>query len=174
MHYDAKHVLHNRHFPNSPFLSGPVMLVFIQPIAHTQRVPSNARVPGCAHAEDPSITGPHSASESAKGQPLGVWFLEVQSLYNGLQSLAPNPAHRLPPPAQVYELEGVVQLQDIHVWTLCSGVYHGSLRVEVLAGTDHRRLLIAARSILIQVQPRPPACLSLSEITAADLPTGWN
>lgn len=51
---------------------------------------------------------------------------------------------------KVYELEGVVQLQDIHVWTLCSGVYHGSLRVEVLAGTDHRRLLIAARSILIQ------------------------
>ena len=68
-----------------------------------------------------------------------------------VQRLAPDLAPLLPSPSQVYELEGVVQLQDVHVWTLCSGVYHGSLRVEVLAGTDHRRLLMAARSILTQV-----------------------
>ena len=52
---------------------------------------------------------------------------------------------------QVYELEGVVQLQDAHFWTLCTGNYHGTLRVDVMAGTDLRRTVAAARSILIQV-----------------------
>ena len=52
---------------------------------------------------------------------------------------------------QVYELEGVVQLQDAHFWTLCTGNYHGTLRLDVMAGTDLRRTVAAARSILIQV-----------------------
>ena len=29
------------------------------------------------------------------------------------------------------ELEGVVQLQDAHFWTLCTGNYHGTLRLDV-------------------------------------------
>ena len=52
---------------------------------------------------------------------------------------------------QVYELEGVVQLQDAHFWTLCTGNYHGTLRLDVMAGTDLRRTVAAVRSILIQV-----------------------
>ena len=52
---------------------------------------------------------------------------------------------------QVYELEGVVQVHDVHVWTLCTGTYYGSLRVDVMAGADTRRTLAAARNILTQV-----------------------
>ena len=54
---------------------------------------------------------------------------------------------------QVYELEGVVQLQDAHFWTLCTGNYHGTLRLDVMATTDLdlKRTVAAARSILIQV-----------------------
>ena len=52
---------------------------------------------------------------------------------------------------QVYELEGVVQMHDAHFWTLCTGTYYGTLRLDVMAGTDLRRTLSAARNILIQV-----------------------
>ena len=45
---------------------------------------------------------------------------------------------------QVYELEGVVQLYDTHFWTLCTGNYHGTLRLDVMAGTDMRRTVAAA------------------------------
>ena len=55
---------------------------------------------------------------------------------------------------QVYELEGVVQVHDVHVWTLCTGTYYGSLRVDVMAGADTRRTLAAARNILTQVTVR--------------------
>ena len=52
---------------------------------------------------------------------------------------------------QVYELEGVVQMHDAHFWTLCTGTYYGTLTLDVMAGTDTRRTLAAARNILIQV-----------------------
>ena len=52
---------------------------------------------------------------------------------------------------QVYELEGVVQMHDAHFWTLCTGTYYGTLRLDVMAGTDLRRTLPAARNILVQV-----------------------
>lgn len=51
----------------------------------------------------------------------------------------------------MYDLDGVIQVQDAHFWTLCSGVYLGSLRLEVIPETDTRRVLTAARSILLQV-----------------------
>ena len=54
-------------------------------------------------------------------------------------------------PGQVYELEGVVQLHDPHFWTLYTGSYHGSLRLDVMAGTDMKRTLASARGILTQV-----------------------
>ena len=49
---------------------------------------------------------------------------------------------------QVYELEGVVQLYDTHFWTLFTGNYHDTLRLDVMAGTDMRRTVAAAKSIL--------------------------
>ena len=52
---------------------------------------------------------------------------------------------------QVYELEGVVQLHNAHFWTLYTENYHGSLQLAVMAGTDMRRTLAAAKSILTQV-----------------------
>ena len=52
---------------------------------------------------------------------------------------------------QVYELEGVVQLHNAHFWTLYTENYHGSLQLAVMAGTDTRRTLAAAKSILTQV-----------------------
>ena len=52
---------------------------------------------------------------------------------------------------QVYELEGVVQVHNTHFWTLCTGNHHGTLVLDVMAGTDWRRTISAARAILIQV-----------------------
>lgn len=69
-------------------------------------------------------------------------FQVIASVVSGLTS---------PPPCQVYELEGVVQLHDAHFWTLYTGSYHGSLRLDVMAGTDMRRTLASARGILTQV-----------------------
>ena len=45
-------------------------------------------------------------------------------------------------------------MHDVHVWTLCTGTYYGSLRVDVMAGADTRRTLAAARNILTQVTMR--------------------
>ena len=42
-------------------------------------------------------------------------------------------------------------MHDAHFWTLCTGTYYGTLTLEVMAGTDTRRTLAAARNILIQV-----------------------
>ena len=53
---------------------------------------------------------------------------------------------------QVYELEGVVQLHDAHFWTLCSGNFHGSLRLDMMQGSDIRRSLELAKTILTEVQ----------------------
>ena len=53
---------------------------------------------------------------------------------------------------QVYELEGVVQLRDAHFWTLCSGNYHGSLRLDMMQGSDIRRSLELAKRILTEVR----------------------
>lgn len=52
---------------------------------------------------------------------------------------------------QVYEMEGVLQVHDPHFWTLCSGSYMGSLRLEVLPNTDTARIVAGVRSILKQV-----------------------
>jgi zinc transporter 5/7 len=51
---------------------------------------------------------------------------------------------------RVYELEGVVQVHNTHFWTLCTGNHHGTLILDVMAGTDWRRTISAARAILIQ------------------------
>ena len=48
----------------------------------------------------------------------------------------------------MYELEGLVQLQDAHFWTLCTGTYYGTLRLDVMARTDARRTLSAAKNRL--------------------------
>ena len=53
-------------------------------------------------------------------------------------------------PYQVNELDGVLQIQDPHCWTLCSGTYIGSLRLDVLPGNDAVRLVAMAKSILKQ------------------------
>ena len=42
-------------------------------------------------------------------------------------------------------------MHDAHFWTLCTGTYYGTLTLDVMAGTDTRRTLAAARNILIQV-----------------------
>jgi zinc transporter 5/7 len=68
-----------------------------------------------------------------------------------MQRSPPSLDYTLPTSLQrVYELEGVVQMHDAHFWTLCTGTYYGTLTLEVMAGTDTRRTLAAARNILIQ------------------------
>ena len=67
---------------------------------------------------------------------------------------------------QISELEGVLEVKEAHFWTLCSGEYHGSLRLEITGGTDSQRTVATTRSILTQVEkglwrvfslvPRPP------------------
>ena len=52
---------------------------------------------------------------------------------------------------QVVELDGVTQVLEAHVWTLCSGSYVANIRVEVFPHADTRRLQVAAKSILAQV-----------------------
>ena len=42
-------------------------------------------------------------------------------------------------------------MYDSHFWTLCTGTYYGSLRLDVMAGTDTRRIIAATKSILTQV-----------------------
>ena len=51
----------------------------------------------------------------------------------------------------MYELEGVVQMHNAHFWTLCTGIYYGTVTLDVMAGTDLRRTLATAKSILTQV-----------------------
>ena len=53
---------------------------------------------------------------------------------------------------QVSELEGVLEVNDPHFWVLCSGTYVGTLRLEVLPGTDCKRLLKTTRTLLNQVR----------------------
>ena len=55
---------------------------------------------------------------------------------------------------QVSELEGVLEVNDPHFWVLCSGTYIGTLRLEVLPGTDCKRLLKTTRGLLNQVRGR--------------------
>lgn len=51
---------------------------------------------------------------------------------------------------KVSEQEGVLEVNDPHFWVLCSGTYVGTLRLEVLPGTDCKRLLKITRSMLNQ------------------------
>ena len=53
---------------------------------------------------------------------------------------------------QISELEGVLEVKEAHFWTLCSGEYHGSLRLEITGGTDSQRTVATTRSILTQVE----------------------
>ncbi len=52
---------------------------------------------------------------------------------------------------QVYQQEGVLQIHDTHFWTLCSGSFMGSLRLEVVPNSDSIRLVGGTRSILKQI-----------------------
>ena len=45
----------------------------------------------------------------------------------------------------------MLQICEPHFWTLCSGTYMGSLRLEVVAQSDATRVVAMARSILKQV-----------------------
>lgn len=51
---------------------------------------------------------------------------------------------------KVYDLEGVLKIRDQHFWTLCSGSYMGSLRLDVVSGTDTGRLLDTTRRIFVE------------------------
>ena len=55
---------------------------------------------------------------------------------------------------QISELEGVLEVKEAHFWTLCSGEYHGSLRLEITGGTDTQRTVATTRSILTQVEKK--------------------
>lgn len=55
------------------------------------------------------------------------------------------------PCVQIYEQEEVLQIHDPHFWTLCTGTYMGTLRLEVIGQADASRLVAMARSILQQV-----------------------
>ncbi|XP_064387134.1 zinc transporter 7-like isoform X2 [Halichondria panicea] len=48
---------------------------------------------------------------------------------------------------KVYEQEGVVQVHSPHFWTLCSGEYMGSLRLEIVSNTDSAKLVANSRGI---------------------------
>lgn len=49
---------------------------------------------------------------------------------------------------QIYEQEGVIQVHNPHFWTLCSGEYMGTLRLEIVNIADSGRLVAATRGIL--------------------------
>ena len=44
------------------------------------------------------------------------------------------------------------QIQEIHVWTLCSGQYVANIRVEVYPGSDVKRLQTVIKTIFSQVK----------------------
>lgn len=50
------------------------------------------------------------------------------------------------------ELEGVVNIQDTHFWTLCTDVHYGTVVIEILEGSDSQKILSATRSIFTQVR----------------------
>ena len=52
--------------------------------------------------------------------------------------------------SQVNDLEGVVEVRDAHFWTLCTGAYLGSMRLDIQEGSDSTHLVAMARSILKQ------------------------
>ena len=51
---------------------------------------------------------------------------------------------------QITELEGVVEVRDAHFWTLCTGTYLGSMRLDIQQGSDPTHLVAVTRSILKQ------------------------
>ena len=54
------------------------------------------------------------------------------------------------PRLQISELEGVVEVRDAHFWTLCTGNYLGSMRLDIQQGSDPTHLVAVTRSILKQ------------------------
>eukprot|EP00731_Ephydatia_muelleri_P017984 Em0011g24a len=82
---------------------------------------------------------------------LSVYPLITTSLGILMQRTPSLLDHALPGTLQkVSELEGVLEVNDPHFWVLCSGTYIGTLRLEVLPGTDCKRLLKTTRGLLNQ------------------------
>ncbi|KAG9510754.1 Zinc transporter 7 [Fragariocoptes setiger] len=52
---------------------------------------------------------------------------------------------------RIKNLEGVLSVQEPHFWTLCSGNYVGSLKVEVTRHIDTKSLLYTIKSIFSQI-----------------------
>ena len=43
-----------------------------------------------------------------------------------------------------------MEVRDAHFWTLCTGTYLGSMRLDIQAGSDATHLVAMARSVLKQ------------------------
>ncbi len=92
---------------------------------------------------------------------MSIYYLRVTIILNSCSCtklsycLSPTHTHthththtRTHTHTQVYEQEGVVQVHSPHFWTLCSGEYMGSLRLEIVSNADSARLVATSKGIL--------------------------
>ena len=102
-----------------------------------QHIPSHEGIGWCVDAENTIQNGLHPTYFHAEG--VYICSVVLVAVTKAKYSL------------QLYELDGVLQVQDAHFWTLCSNVHLGSLRLETLSTVDSRLLLAQAKAILSQV-----------------------